>query len=155
MRPRAIAIVTVGAALSCNPSATTPVPPPPPETSSHNPPAPLTEGAPIGEAPAAAKPPADPASYQALVNPYSDKDGVIFHAKIGCIVFPSDGTIRPPGGMPPSKDIDCPPIMRDSVWAECVGGTVMSNEAGTACVCEVGGNPPTPAVAMSRCPTHG
>jgi hypothetical protein len=70
-----------------------------------------------------------------------------------CVIYPDDGQTRPPGMMPPAKDIDCDPVMHDPIWSVCSGGEIRSNDAGTDCGCFQFGNPPPPSMKLSRCPS--
>ena len=161
MRARPLLIVAVASvpALGCRatepPLPGNPPPPPPRET----PPleiasAPSSTAAPPATAPTAPRPTGrgTKGPYTKPKNAYHPKHGMIYRGPKGCFVRISDGKQRPPGAYPPPTDVACPKEMESEAWGECVGETVMSNDAGDSCECFVSGNPPPPPRAMSRCP---
>lgn len=78
--------------------------------------------------------------------------GWIYRSAKGCFVRVPDGRPRQPGELPPAVDVPCPASMTGEAWRECLGDVVMSNDAGDACECFIGGNPPPPPAPMTRCP---
>jgi hypothetical protein len=78
-------------------------------------------------------------------------DGTIYRATSSCYVhlpFPEPPTSVVP---PPTKDVDCPPIMRSAHWSHCLGGTLTANADRSECLCNTMGNPPPPP-HLQDCP---
>lgn len=155
-RPILLVVVLAAPALGCRAPAPLPVDPPPPpprvdapvEVASSPPPPPAT-GAPSAP-PRSGRGTKGP--YTKVRNPYHPKHGVIYRGARGCFVHVDDGKTRPPGVFPPPTAVACPKEMESDAWTECLGETVMSNDAGDSCECFVSGNPPPPPRALPRCP---
>lgn len=170
-RLRAPVVVTLAAVaeVACSKEPTrTQNPPPPTATEHRNPP----EQLPPPSATASSKPPPEVATtppvassappkndpvrmsdFKRQLNESQKGRGTIHVSEKGCFVWGDwpDGKPRAPGMMPPPIDVPCPASMKDAAWKECLGGTVSTNDAGDACVCFVGGNPPPPPRRVS-CP---
>ena len=70
----------------------------------------------------------------------------------GCHVYPSDDVERPPGMMPPAKEVQCPPLMLAPEWGLCTDASTLATTAeGDACICSPSGNPPPPSF-RTHCP---
>jgi hypothetical protein len=87
----------------------------------------------------------------------ADADRRVFRAPDGtCYVnLPLPATEGPPVSFrpPPTEKVTCPVHMTDPSWEGCAFGTVTADEARSACVCMVMGNPPPPPRRLPSCPT--
>ncbi len=92
--------------------------------------------------------------YPRMLNPQDAEGRVILQRNDGsCYVnlpFPEPPSSA--GMSPPSRTVECPPVMRQSAFGTCADTVVLANEAGDDCVCEPAGNPPPPTVPRVRCP---
>ena len=79
-----------------------------------------------------------------IYNPKTENYGLMYMSKEKCRVhLPAkcSTTIRPPGLLPPSFVVDCPPAMvASSVWKECSG--IIQQKSDTECECVIYANPP-------------
>lgn len=93
------------------------------------------------------------ADFRRTLNAYDKTRGMIHPSDKGCFVWGEwpDKKPRAPGMMPPPISVPCPASMQDAPWKECVGGSISTNDAGDACACFVGGNPPPPPRSVT-CP---
>lgn len=91
--------------------------------------------------------------FRRTLNAYDKTRGMIHPSDKGCFVWGEwpDKKPRAPGMMPPPIAVPCPASMQDAPWKECVGGSISTNDAGDACACFVGGNPPPPPRSVT-CP---
>lgn len=147
-------VVTMGAAtLACTPKNTLPPNPPSVQPSPTGTQAPQPSATPV---PAALpSPPASTQPKSGSANP-TTADGRTIHLAYnddGCFFYQDfpplkPGEMRPPGTAPPSKRIDCPPIMKDPAFQTCRGGDVRFK--GEGCECFEPGNPPR--VRPNECP---
>jgi hypothetical protein len=95
-----------------------------------------------------------PERYPKFVNPQDASGNTIYKAQDGsCYVTqPFEEPPSSAGVPPPTKTIPCPASMQSDVWAQCVRGDILSNEAGTSCGCDSSGNPPPPSIPKISCP---
>lgn len=152
MKHRALPIVVAtGLSLSCGDPAPAAETTADVEPISANPPAwptrpasePLTERVSVS----------DHSRYPRDLNPVLPPFGTVFASDGGgCLTFPTDGQMRPPGMMPPPKEVECPPALLDPAWNNCTGVSYLSADAsGEHCACSPMGNPPPPAFEVP-CP---
>ena len=143
MARRPLVFVAISLLSACGADRSPPVTNPPPPID------PVGTGHPTGAITEVAPKPAPGTA----LNAYRAGDGQIYRSGPGCVVYPSDGVMRPPGMMPPAVSLDCPPSMAGPEWEACIGGTIYTTEDPAVCSCFVGGNPPLPAKDIA-CPVH-
>ena len=51
----------------------------------------------------------------------------------------------------PTRQVRCPPLMKDPAWKHCEGGKMRANADMSSCICSRSGNPPGPGVWVA-CP---
>ena len=140
--PQSVPVATASASASAAPTPTTTV-------------ATSPEPAPTATAAASARKDTriSMADFRRTLNAYDKTRGMIHPSDKGCFVWGEwpDTKPRAPGMMPPPIAVPCPASMQDAPWKGCVGGSISTNEAGDACACFVGGNPPPPPRSVT-CP---